>query len=677
MFEYFFQGIQQDIKLFLFFPILSAIFRLIFIKVYQPYPSLKGHGRALRECFRFGFWWGMDFNAYAFFVPMVLVSLPSIFFDFFRQYGLELRLLIGCVYAAILYTAFAGKMIFYYHFHDTFNYLVHMGRHAEKRNLMDIFFHQHHGAGILLGYIPYLFIVVGSCWLLQQLPSFAYPTFSSPIAQYGFNALIFLGSILGFYWVRYGGTLNHRNKPEWDTIPSVVKEDAFLARACVDDLVALKWVRRKPLAEEMQHSNEELKQAVENLIPKTSNWDGNSNPLAAFQRTAQGALIKKPSQVFFIVGESVPQWALDPLYAPLHVLDATKKWLADPHTAYLNTFLPAGNVSRPSIVSLMSGIYDAQLELNEMESFWRGEAPTSFAGQMKKLGYHTIYWYGGNASNGNFNHFGKAQGFDEVRSATDFCDEDAPRTWVGVYDHVFLQEAAELIKEIKEPTFHFVYTTSNHGPYKIPADVLNVDIDVMLKDVGPDIRDDEERRKALSTACYADRAVQQFIAEMQAAYPDALFIYTGDHANIYGDLSNSSLIPRDYMYRELYCTPLMIHHRDIAKNFFGENTIGTHLSIMPTVLEMIAPKGFSYYAVYPSLTQPQPAGLVTPKQWLTSTELGEVASGLVEKIKEADKEGTKKYEPEDKRWRQQASDMTSLTAWIVRHADICLEHNLR
>ena len=75
----------------------------------------------------------------------------------------------------------------------------------------------------------------------------------------------------------------------------------------------------------------------------------------------------------------------------------------------------------------MSGIYDAQLELNEMEAFWQGQTVTSFAGQMKKLGYRTIYWYGGNASNGNFNHFGRAQGFDEVRSATDFCGENAPR----------------------------------------------------------------------------------------------------------------------------------------------------------------------------------------------------------------------------------------------------------
>lgn len=45
MFEVFFYGLQQDIKLFLFFPILSAIFRIVFIKIYQPYPFFKGKGR--------------------------------------------------------------------------------------------------------------------------------------------------------------------------------------------------------------------------------------------------------------------------------------------------------------------------------------------------------------------------------------------------------------------------------------------------------------------------------------------------------------------------------------------------------------------------------------------------------------------------------------------------------
>lgn len=39
-------------------------------------------------------------------------------------------------------------------------------------------------------------------------------------------------------------------------------------------------------------------------------------------------------------------------------------------------------------MSLMSGIFDAGLELNEKESFWTNKLPTALPRQLKKLGYH-------------------------------------------------------------------------------------------------------------------------------------------------------------------------------------------------------------------------------------------------------------------------------------------------
>lgn len=80
MFSQFFASLQQDAKLFLFFPILCALFRAIFIKVYSPYPNFAGKGKILWHTFRYGFWWGMDFNAYVFLISLVLVSLPGAFF---------------------------------------------------------------------------------------------------------------------------------------------------------------------------------------------------------------------------------------------------------------------------------------------------------------------------------------------------------------------------------------------------------------------------------------------------------------------------------------------------------------------------------------------------------------------------------------------------------------------
>ena len=118
MFLQFFSSMQQDIKLFLFFPLLCAVFRTIFIIVHNPYKSLKGKGKIIWHCYRYGFWWGMDPNAYIFLISLIFVTLPVTFLGISETLGNSIRIGIGIVYALVLYAAFAGKMIFYYHFHQ-------------------------------------------------------------------------------------------------------------------------------------------------------------------------------------------------------------------------------------------------------------------------------------------------------------------------------------------------------------------------------------------------------------------------------------------------------------------------------------------------------------------------------------------------------------------------------
>ena len=323
--------------------------------------------------------------------------------------------------------------------------MVHYGNHAEKRNLIDVFFNQDRGILVILGLIPITFIswYMGDFFL--SLPSIPYPTIEGTWPNVAWNIGLVAASVLGFYWFRYGGTLSHDDKPEWDTIPTVVKEDIFFARATVPDLCALETVLKHPLRDEYTASAEDIDDAIHRIVPKEykDSWRDLNTPLHAFKRVASGPRIDKPQHIFFIVGESIPQWSLDEPYKDLNICPGLWDFKDNPHTAQVPNFLPAGNVSRPSIVSLLSGVYDAGMEINEREAFWHEPLPTSLASQMKRLGYDTIYWYGGNASYGNFNHFGKAQEFDRVESASVFCGPDAPKTWVGVYDHVFLEHIEE------------------------------------------------------------------------------------------------------------------------------------------------------------------------------------------------------------------------------------------
>ena len=666
MSEQFFLSLQQNIKLMIWAPILSTLFRIIFMRIYNPYTTWQGRWQSVLGALRYGFWWGMDFDAYVFLVPLVLVTIPALWFDTYHQYEDIVRLIGLTLYSCVLYAAFAGKMIFYKHFHDTYNYMVHYGKHAEKNNLIDVFFNQDRGLLVLVGFIPVAIIswLAGSVFL--SLPSIPYPAMDNTWMTVAWNILLVIVSVVGFYWFRYGGTLSHDDKPEWDTIPTVVKEDIFFARATVPDLCALETVYKNPLRSEYTASEEDIDNAINRVVPceYKDNWHELDNPLYAFKKFAKGPKITKPKHIFFIVGESIPQWSLDETHKSLNICTGLWNFKEQSHTVQIPNFLPAGNVSRPSIVSLMSGIYDAGLEINERESFWKGAFPTSFAHQMKQLGYQTIYWYGGNASYGNFNHFGKAQGFDKVESASIFCGPDAPKTWVGVYDHVFLENIEQQIKSIDEPTFHFIYTTSNHGPYKMEDSLLDYNPEKVMPDVGEDLRSNKTRNKELATYRYSDKAIFNFVKSMKDAYPDSLSVVTGDHSNLFGSLNNTSLIHRDYTLRDTFCTVGLLQHPELDNTMIATQK-GTHMSLMPTIIEAIAPKGFEYYSITPSLFEAQPETLVTPYQWITDTMMGDVrmdygegnilSSEPVEQIRPIDNHA------------DEARDWTLLTTWLINH----------
>lgn len=670
MVEQFFLSIQQNFKLFLWAPILSAIFRLIFMRVYNPYPTWKDKWPIVRESFRYGFWWGLDFHAYVFLVPLIVVTLPGLLFPSWEAMGDTIRLILATIYSLVVYAAFAGKMIFYRHFHDTYNYMVHYGHNAEKGNLVDIFFNQDKGALVILGFIPVGCISWFAMKAFLGLPSISAPTISSPIISIVACIILFIASVLLFYWLRYGGTLNHRNKPEWDVVPSIVKEDPFFAKATIDDLIALENVLKHPLREDFNKSEEELLDGIEHIIPENhkKDWRQLENPLFAFKWIAQGPRMEKPKHIFFIVGESVPQFVLDPIYENINICQGLRNFQADPHTAQIKNFLPSGNVSRPSIVSLVSGIFDAGMELNEHEAFWHKTFPTAMAEQIKKLGYQTIFWYGGNATAGQYDKFGHAQGFDRVESATSFCGPNAPQTWLGVYDHVFMDTLGDLIEDIDVPSFHFIYTTTNHGPFTLPADLIGFDPDDMLPGIGEDIKrkKNKDSIKSLGTFRYCDKAIFDFVDRMKAKYPDSLFVVTGDHSNLVGLFSNSSITPRDYALREKFNTVCLMQGPSFTKESFAA-TIGTHMNLMPTIIESIAPQGFEYYSIASSLFEKQPDVLVTPYQWITDQQIGHVDEDYAED-NYLQRDSIKQYRPVNNH-KEDANYWTYLSTWFIKQAE--------
>ena len=648
-------------------PVICAIFRLAFILTYAPAKNPRGHMRKWLTCFRYGFWWGMDVNAYVFLGLMVLVSFPGAFLPAYHAVGDTARVIGVLVYLAAVYTAFMGKMIFYDHFHDIYNATIKLGGKADKKNLLDIFFRQNYGGWILLGYIPYLWLVSKAAQFLLETPVLPYVELSDTMQQYGVNALVVILAGTVFYWFRYGGTLSHRHKPEFDEVPAVVKDDVFFAKAVVDDLVSFKLACKAVLSESLLHDDATSAQIMKPVCGREISQG--ENPLQAFRRRAKGARITKPSHIFFLLGESHAQAGLDELYADLHLMDASKRFRAEPHTVTIDNFLSAGLTSRPSLVSLLTGIYDANLELNERELFWQKTMASSLPREMKRLGYRTEFWYGGGLNHGSMQHFVPRTGFDACHAGPDICGKEAPATWLGVYDHIFLEKAAELIAaDNLGPSFHFLYTTSNHGPWKIPFEKYGFAAEDLMPNLPQALRDDKRMMRRLAAAWYADRELMRFVKKMQAAFPDSLFIVTGDHA--------AGLIPYQYglverrepSLREQFLTTFAMHHPELNPDILAGNVIGGHMNILPTIIELIAPAGYEYVSLFSSLTE-DILQVVTPTNWMTTARIGQFG-GVSQSLAVS---GSLLPVERQERFRAERDAYCEISGWMVRHPELLVE----
>jgi len=285
------------------------------------------------------------------------------------------------------------------------------------------------------------------------------------------------------------------------------------------------------------------------------------------------------------------------------------------------------------------------------------------------LGYKTKLWYGGNISWASLGLFAPSMGFDECIGGPDICGEDAPATWLGVYDHLFLDEVKKrILAADDEPTMHFIYTTSNHSPSTIPIERYGWDADTIFGNIPKEVRDNKSKVASLGTYWYAEQALFRFVDDMKEHFEDSLIIVTGDHSC---GIADSLLSYRKQTIRESFCTYFAMYHKDIDANWINKNSIGDHMQIMPTIFELIAPKDFEYYSLMPSLFEPQ-EHIVTPYHWMTQSEIGFYGNYTAQDInwRDSKQQDAPITHIERHDFEEIKQAYVELTAWVVRHPEI-------
>ncbi len=411
-------------------------------------------------------------------------------------------------------------------------------------------------------------------------------------------------------WGIFGGSLTWKTAVEWEN--AGITKNRFLNEAILDSGQAL-WrgwqLQNRMLAcNGLSFTPEDIKLLAAQLAKKEPDSDNLDDYLL---RRAQGPQLELPRHVFVILSESYANWPLLDSYASLHIADGMKSILQE-DSAYVETFLPNGASTVSAVMGVVTGFADANLYLTTMPEAFREPYPTASAPQMERLGYETWFWYAGPATWERIGEFTLAQGFDHFRSRGDYGD--VPGSVWGcddqyLYDKILAEVSAE------EMGFHVVLNASNHSPYTVDLRAEGFPEDEVRSALPEEVRDDADLLTELGHYWYADREMARFIRAAKEKYPDSLFVIVGDHADRYNIEKN----PSTYIRMGI---PFILTGRGVHPGLLLPDAAGSQIDILPTLLELIAPQGFAYYALGGSLTRENRQG-VNYGYWIRSNAIGE------------------------------------------------------
>ena len=410
----------------------------------------------------------------------------------------------------------------------------------------------------------------------------------------------------------FGGSWGWETALEWENVG--VTKDSFMNEAILDDYQAIyrgyRMNNRMLACNGLNFTAEQIQQLAGELAGRSAD----SNNLDDYlRREAQGAQVAKPKQIFLIVSESYANWPLLDKYSQLHIADGMKGIIAGEDADYCNAMLPNGASTISALTGVTTGLADANLYLTTMPESFKQPYITAIAPQMEKLGYITNFWYAGPATWERIGAFTEAQGFQRFYGRGDMPEEAEGSVWGCDDEYLY----AQVLQKVSPDTssFNVILNVSNHSPYTVDVAAKGFDADKLRQALPPEAAKDDWLVNELGHYWYADRELAGFVKNLKEKYPDCLVLIVGDHADRYNIDKQPSMYER-------YVVPFVVTGAGVHKGILLPDSAGSQIDIGPTIIEMVAPKGFVYYAIGSSLTRSNRQG-VNYGFWITRDFMGE------------------------------------------------------
>ena len=325
-------------------------------------------------------------------------------------------------------------------------------------------------------------------------------------------------------------------------------------------------------------------------------------------RIAAGPLATPPRHIVLMVMESQSGWPLMEAHRQLGVMPELAS-LAERGTS-VQRFVSAGGGTIYSLGPLFTGIPDCGIA-QTLTPTTRTPFPTSMAPTFRRLGYRTRFFYGGFLASKRYGDFASDQGFEEVHGEAEVKVTRRRNSW-GVDDADLYRFVAQSLDDVR-PSFSVILTTSNHPPFEVDLSTTPFDAQALAAKSG--IRDAEAIR-VLGHLWYADHCAGAFVRAIEPRLPGLLVTLIGDH---YG----RRFLTGSPSPAERTAVPCVLYGPGVlAGQTCSPRMVGSHLDLLPTLVELAAPAGFAYHAWGHNLFGPEAEwsignqAVVTPREWI-------------------------------------------------------------
>lgn len=607
--------IYRGLKVFLYYLSVLSLCRLIFCLVLHEYWAPNTGWEDLLQTL----WLGSRLSIQTAGILALFTAVPAGLINILsRLWGRRVESLLSGIVLTITSILFVASFPYYGQFHSRFHQLLFNAGNDDMYALFISLVQEFNlplrlAGALLLAFCLWQGLKYFLAWG-EAKPRTAYSLYTKPsrgksIAKGAAMALVLyvLGRLIVF-----GGSWGWETALEWENVG--VTKDSFMNEAILDDYQAIyrgyRMNNRMLACNGLNFTAEQIQQLAGELAGRSAD----SNNLDDYlRREAQGAQVAKPKQIFLIVSESYANWPLLDKYSQLHIADGMKGIIAGEDADYCNAMLPNGASTISAMTGVTTGLADANLYLTTMPESFKQPYVTAIAPQMEKLGYTTNFWYAGPATWERIGAFTEAQGFQHFYGRGDMPEEAEGSVWGCDDEYLY----AQVLQKVSPDTssFNVILNVSNHSPYTVDVAAKGFAADKLRQALPPEAAKDDWLVNELGHYWYADRELAGFVKNLKAKYPECLVLIVGDHADRYNIDKQPSMYER-------YVVPFVVTGAGVHKGILLPDSAGSQIDIGPTIIEMVAPKGFVYYAIGSSLTRSNRQG-VNYGFWITRDFMGE------------------------------------------------------